>query len=421
MEQGQDAAPALAPGTDHPLGTVSGIRRGTRRGPGPSFLWRQGDAPLGLYVHVPFCRAMCSYCTFAKGLYDAVAADGWLSSLAREIEAREAGTWEGRPVLATLFLGGGTPSSLTPAQWQRLGETLRRGFERAPDCEFTAEANPESFVPETAAAMRGAGVNRVSFGAQSFDPEELRLLNRIHDAEAVEKAIEIARRAGFTNVSLDLMYGLPGQTPDRFARNLEAALSLGPEHLSAYCLSLEPGTRLTDEVASGDRPRPDGDRAADMYEHLVDCTAEAGYEAYEISNFARPGQESRHNLRYWRRDDVIALGPSAHALLANHRWANPAPLEAWARAYQGPEAMPEPKPVSLKDARFEWIFLRLRLREGFSRQAFEAQWGESFEHRYGVLARRLIEAGLLEEVEERVRLTSGARFLSDGVFAEFAP
>ncbi|HET9233915.1 MAG TPA: radical SAM family heme chaperone HemW [Candidatus Eisenbacteria bacterium] len=384
-------------------------------------MWRSGDAPLGLYVHVPFCRALCSYCTFAKGLYDEKAAWSWLRGIEREITVRANRTWEARALLDTLFLGGGTPSSLTPDQWQRLGELLERSFERTPGIEFTAEANPESFLPEIADAMRRAGVNRVSFGAQSFDPEELGLLNRVHDASAIGRAVKTARQAGFTNVSLDLMYGLPGQTVPTFESSIEAAIALEPDHLSAYCLSLEPGTPLTDAVGSGREPKPDGDRAAEMYEALVRRLAESGYALYEISNFARPGRESRHNLRYWRREDVIALGPSAHALLGGRRWANPAPLEAWIRAYMDPVQAPRPRAVPLPEARFEWLFLRLRLREGFSRTAYASAWGERFEDRYESVASRLIEAGWLEEFEGAMRLTSKARFLSDGVFAEFAP
>ena len=410
MEQGKNAAPAFAAGPDHSLSRSA-----------PELLWQRGDAALGLYVHVPFCRAMCSYCTFAKGLYDERQAWTWLDGLEREIRVRSASTWEGSPPLSTLFLGGGTPSALTVSQWERLGTLLRTNFDVTPGCEFTSEANPESFVPDVASAMRDAGVNRVSFGAQSFDARELGMLHRLHDADAVGKAIGLARQAGFTNVSLDLMYGLPDQTVDGFMRSLDRALGLEPDHLSAYCLSLEPGTVLRDDVEAGRRERPDGDLAAEMYERMVERLEGAGYAAYEISNFARPGREARHNVRYWKRQDVLALGPSAHALLANHRWANPATLEGWLGAYREPGRAPSPKPVSLEEARFEWIFLGLRLREGVSTEAFAAHWGEPFKLRYGSVVSRLEAEGLLETRDGWIRLTPKARFLSDGVFAEFAP
>jgi len=364
---------------------------------------------------------MCSYCTFAKGIYDEAQAWSWLEGVAREVTVRADRTWAPHPSLCTVFLGGGTPSALTVLQWERLGSLLQSAFSITSDCEFTSEANPESFTAEIASAMRRAGVNRVSFGAQSFDAGELSMLERLHDRNAVGTAIGVARRAGFQNVSLDLMYGLPGQTVETFQTSLDAALNLEPDHLSAYCLSLEPGTVLTEAVDTGRRQRPDGDRAADMYARMVERLGEVGYAAYEISNFARPGKEAAHNLRYWRRDDVIAVGPSAHALLANHRWANPATLEGWLASYADPSRAPVPKPVPVDEARFEWIFLRLRLLEGLSTEAYLEEWGEPFEERYGSILSRLHSAGLLETGDGWIRLTPEARFLSDGVFAEFAP
>ena len=364
---------------------------------------------------------MCSYCTFAKGLYDEARAWAWLEGLRREIEVRSSITWEPRPPLSTVFLGGGTPSALTGPQWDELGSLLATAFDRIETCEFTSEANPESFTLDIASAMRRAGVNRVSFGAQSFDPGELKVLHRLHDRDAIGNAIGMARRAGFANLSLDLMYGLPGQTLDGFLQTLDAAIALEPDHLSAYCLSLEPGTELTEAVDAGTLPRPEGDRAADMYERMVARLHAAGYAAYEISNFARPGKEAAHNLRYWRRDDVIALGPSAHALLANHRWANPATLEGWLEGYRNRGRVPRPQPIPIAEARFEWIFLRLRLEEGLSMDGYAQAWSEPFLKRYGSIVSRLVAGGMLETRDGSVRLTGTARFLSDGVFAEFAP
>ena len=399
---------------------AGGVPDSRLRGPG-TLLWRDGDPPIGLYVHVPFCRALCSYCTFAKGLYETAAADRWLEALAVEVAVRETHTWSGRPLLATLFVGGGTPSALTPVQWRRLGDLLAEHFRILPGAEFTSEANPESFDSPIAEAMHAAGVNRVSLGSQSFDPAELALLGRIHDARAPGRAVATARAAGIDNVNLDLMYGLPGQDEESFGRSLDAVMALEPDHLSAYCLSLEPGTEISRGVETGRLPRPDEDRAASLYELLVSRARSGGYEHYEISNFARPGRESRHNLRYWTRSDVAALGPSAHALLGNHRWANPAPLETWTRAYAAPGAAPVPRPVPLAEARFEWIFLHLRLHRGILAGEYATRWGESFETRYGETTERLREAGLLRSEGGRIRLTERARFLSDAVFAEFAP
>ncbi len=323
-------------------------------------------------------------------------------------------------MLDTVFLGGGTPSTLTASQWQRLGSVLEAGFELASDVEFTSEANPESFTAETAEAMRKIGVNRVSLGVQSLDRDELEMLGRIHGVREVEAAVEVARAAGFESLNLDLMYALPGQTLNVFRGTLEGVLALEPDHLSAYCLGLEPGTSLAGEVAEGSLPAPSDETARTLYEHLVERTARAGFALYEISNFARPGRSCRHNLRYWKRADVIGIGPSAHALLDNHRWANPAPLEKWAGAYDG-DAGPPPRPVPHEVARFEWVFLNLRLVDGLSKDEFAACWGEPFDAVYADTVRQLVRGGMLEETDDRVRLTPGARFLSDAVFSEFAP
>jgi oxygen-independent coproporphyrinogen-3 oxidase len=364
---------------------------------------------------------LCGYCAFAKREYDAGRAEAWLAGLVSEIAHRSRETWTSRPAVDTVFLGGGTPSALTVSQWSRLGDILRAGFMILPDAEFTSEANPESFTPEIAAAMRGAGVNRVSLGVQSLDANELRMLDRIHGVAEVARAVRTARDAGFDNVNLDLMYGLPGQGVETFVASLEGVLALAPEHLSAYCLGLEPGTALAASVSSGALPRPDDDLAGAQYDLLVARAEAAGLALYEISNFARAGRECRHNLKYWRREDFMALGPSAHALLGNRRWANPATLESWIAAYAPGGRAPAPRVVPRAEARFEWIFLRLRLAEGFAEAAFEEAWGESIDRAFGTTPARLVAQGHLVHEEGRVRLNPDARFVSDAVFAEFAP
>lgn len=409
MEQAKETPPGWASRKAHPLKS----------------LWQTGDSPVGLYVHVPFCRAICTYCAFAKGEYNTGVADYWLDVLAREIAVRRTSTWTGTPELDTLFLGGGTPSALTPSQWIRLGGILHDGFRFSAEIEFTSEANPESFTAEIADAMREIGVNRLSLGVQSLDRGELEMLGRIHGVPEVESAVAVARAVGFKNLSLDLMYALPGQTPEVFKRTLDGVLALEPDHLSAYCLGLEPGTSLAGEVAGGSLPAPRDETARSLYEHLVECTEAAGFPLYEISNFAKPGLACRHNLRYWKREDVIGIGPSAHALLDNHRWVNPAPLEKWEWAYEvdswglasGPRARPVPHEVS----RFEWVFLNLRLADGFSKKEYATRWGESFDEVYGATAEQLVAGGMLEASGDRIRLRPNARFLSDAVFAEFAP
>jgi oxygen-independent coproporphyrinogen-3 oxidase len=376
---------------------------------------------VGLYVHVPFCRTICTYCAFAKGEYETSLADLWLSALDREVAVRGQSSWTGKPLLDTVFLGGGTPSALTPVQWHRLGNILRAGFEFAPNLEFTSEANPESTTPDAVEAMRQAGVNRLSLGVQSLNVDELAMLGRIHGADEVRSAVSVAREAGMGNLNLDVMYALPGQTETSFHATVEGVLELGPDHISAYCLGLEPGTTLAARVDREELPKPKDETARNLYEFLAARLAESGYPLYEISNFARDGRLCRHNLRYWTRSDVIALGPSAHGLLADHRWVNPAPLPQWIDAYSPDGIVPEPKPVPPELARFEWVFLHLRLSQGLSKSAFADRWGDSFDDVHGGVSGRLADAGFLIETAERVRLSPEARFVSDAVFAEFAP
>lgn len=398
--------------------------REPHRGPDPLTgepVRASGTPAAGLYLHVPFCRALCDYCAFAKGEYASAAALAWLDGLASEIGYRARATWSGRPMLDTIFIGGGTPSALSPGQWTRLGEILHASFSIAPDAEFTSEANPESVTAEGLAAMRAIGVNRVSLGVQSLDPRELGMLGRIHGADDVARAVGVVREAGIDNVNLDLMYGLPGQSVESFRRSLGGVLALEPEHLSAYCLGLEPGTATAEAVAAGRLPRPDDDVSREQYD-LLSARAEAsGLSLYEISNFARDGRACRHNLKYWRREDFIALGPSSHALLANRRWANPATLETWIAAYAPDGRPPVPREVPREEARFEWVFLRLRLAEGFTEAAFARAWGETVDAVHGATLRRLTGQGLILREGGAIRLDAGARFVSDAVFAEFAP
>lgn len=375
---------------------------------------------VGLYVHVPFCHAICTYCAFARTEYDRHRADAYLDGLEAEIRFRAEHTW-GRPRVDTIFLGGGTPSALAADQWRRLGALLAENFDWAPELEFTSEANPESLTPARAGVMVEVGVNRLSLGVQSTRPAELNLLGRIHDAAGAARAVAAARDAGIANLNLDLMYALPGQTEADFEESLETVLALDPEHLSAYCLGLEPGTPLASEVASGRLPRPGDDRARVLYDLLVRRTEASGRARYEISNFARPGRACRHNLRYWRRRDVLALGPSAHGLRRNRRWANPAPLEAWLAAYVPGGRAPVPRRVEAAEACFEWIFLNLRLARGLDPGEYRRLFDREFEADHGATVAGMVAKGLLRREAGRLVLGEEAWFLSDGVFAEFAP
>lgn len=281
-------------------------------------------APLGLYLHIPWCPTRCIYCdfnTYVDG--ETSLKTRYHAALQREIS--EAGVALGRPALETIFFGGGTPTSLPPEQLIELVETVKTAFNLHPSAEVTVEANPGTLSVDYLRTLRQGGINRLSLGVQSFNDDELRFLSRLHDAAAARCAVEQARTAGFDNLSLDLIFNLPEQTLVQWQRNLQAALELDPDHLSLYALIVEPGTPLHRQVSQGQIPLPDDDLAADMYTYALDTLGEAGYSHYEISNWAKTNGEadwqtphlaSAHNLIYWRNQPYLGLGAGAYGTIA---------------------------------------------------------------------------------------------------------
>ncbi len=267
---------------------------------------------LGLYVHIPFCRVRCSYCDFNTyaGLEDLMPA--YVDALTREMAWYGVHPWVQAAVVDTVYFGGGTPSLLPLPLWERLFDALHRHFRLAPEVEITVEANPETLTPDLLRGLRGLGVNRLSMGMQAVHPQDLRLLGRSHDFPTVIRAVALARRAGFDNLNLDLIFGLPGQPLVRWQEALAWALRLAPEHLSCYALTLEHGTPLQVWVRRGRVPPVDDDLAADMYLWALEALEQAGYRHYEISNWARGGHACRHNLKYWRYEPYLGLGAGAH-------------------------------------------------------------------------------------------------------------
>ncbi|HUS82470.1 MAG TPA: radical SAM family heme chaperone HemW, partial [Dehalococcoidia bacterium] len=273
-----------------------------------------------LYVHVPFCRSKCAYCDFNSYARQERLMPAYVDAL-----LREATFWEGSGAVGnveTVYFGGGTPSLLPIAEATRLMDGLRRLFDVAGDAEVTLEANPESVDDAHMETLRKMGVNRLSLGVQSFDDGELRFLGRIHDAARAEEAYRAARKAGFDSVSIDLIFGLPEQTVTRWRNSLEQAVALEPDHLSLYALTLEEGTPLSRRIAEGECPEPDADAQADMYAWSSARLAKAGYEQYEISNWAKAGHRCRHNLTYWHSEPYLGLGAGAHSYIDSYRLAN---------------------------------------------------------------------------------------------------
>ncbi len=372
----------------------------------------------GVYLHIPFCRSRCSYCDFATGQYDGPLAARYVAALVREIELFELDNIQ---QVDTVYFGGGTPSLLTPAQVGTILTAVRKRFAVAPDAEITMEMNPGALSVETLRDYRGLGVNRASFGAQTFDDDELKRLGRRHDAADVRQTIDYLRDAGFANVSFDLIAGLPAQTLAAWERNLNEALKLQPEHLSLYLLEVHESTPLADQIRRGAQPQPDDDLAAEMYELLLDKTAAAGYEHYEISNFCRPAHESRHNTKYWLHAPVYGFGCSAHSHDGGpHRWANERDARRYTELIETTgDAVTERTTLSDDEAQAEALFLGLRLMRGVDTRLHATRYGVNVRERYADDLARLQEAELIEFSGENLRLTRRGVLLSNEVFAVF--
>jgi oxygen-independent coproporphyrinogen III oxidase len=315
--------------------------------------------PIGVYLHIPFCSARCGYCDFVTFTGQEGRIDAYVEALRSELHRYGATDLRSRAV-STVFFGGGTPSLLEALQINRILEALREAFHIVPGAEVTLEANPESVTPEKAAGWRKAGINRISLGLQTLDDGLLKAIGRLHDTAKFISAYEILRQAGFSNINVDLIYGLPGQSLDSWKETLTGVTALSPEHVSAYALQVEDHTPF-----AAQNVRIEDDVQAEMYDVARRHLASAGLEQYEISNFARPGLECRHNLIYWRQGDYLGCGVGAVGTVGTLRWTNSKDLQAYHRLLQEgqlPRAMEER--LSAEDREFERMMLGLRLREG---------------------------------------------------------
>ncbi len=366
---------------------------------------------FGLYVHVPFCPARCAYCAFPAFPYGKERVCLYLSSLAREMElawevVEEAGRTQS-PL--TVYFGGGTPTVLGEEELEQLMEAVlgflrRRGVFPV---EVSVEANPETVEKEKLSLLLRWGVNRLSLGVQSFHPRLLRLLRRRHGGEDAVRAFREARRAGFENISLDLLFALPGQSRREWEEDLEQALDLGPEHLSLYWLELEEGSLWGYLAARGrlPAPLPPEEEQAEMYFGALKLLTSAGYEHYEISNFARPGRRCRHNLIYWHNGEYLGLGPSAHSRLGPFRWRNLFPLRSYSLALtEGRLPRAEEEFLSPQRDREDTIMLGLRLREGVGEDFFRRKHGLGLEEAFGPVISFLLRRGWVEYSSGFLRL-----------------
>ncbi|MBN1935908.1 MAG: radical SAM family heme chaperone HemW [Anaerolineae bacterium] len=378
--------------------------------------------PTGVYVHIPFCRHKCLYCDFNSYAGQQALFAPYLDAVQREIAMR-AGllTAPERRAVQTLYVGGGTPTALPAGDLIALLQTAQKMFALASGSEITVEANPGTISLEGLAALRAAGVNRLSLGVQSFADAMLTSLGRIHSGREARQAVRNARAAGFDNLSLDLMFGLPTQTLADWQVDVEIALSLAPEHLSLYALTVEQETPLAARIRAGTLPEPDDDLAADMYAWVEARLDAAGYGHYEISNWARPGFECRHNLIYWRNQPYLGLGAGAHGWWKGKRRANVAHPERYIAAIQvGQSPIDWEESIDRPLEMGETMMMGLRLlEEGVIYARFEARFGDSLEAIYGNEIADLIEQGLLERTSQGIRLSAAGHLLGNLVFARF--
>jgi oxygen-independent coproporphyrinogen-3 oxidase len=374
----------------------------------------------GIYIHVPFCRSRCSYCDFATGAFEAALAETYVGALAREIGSFEL---DGAVSEAdTVYFGGGTPSLLTPPQVARVLDAVRSRFRLDARAEVTLEMNPGTVTPERLRALREAGVNRASFGAQTFDDRELKRLGRTHTADDTRRTFRDLRAAGFDNISFDLIAGLPRQSLRAWGSNLEEALALEPEHLSLYLLEVHEGTPLAEQIRQGRYRTPDPDLAAGMYRLLVARARAAGYEQYEISNFCLAGRESRHNLKYWTGAPFYGFGCSAHSFDGRRaRWSNERDARSYVRLIEEKgEAVVAREELDERDAGAEALFLGLRLlSRGVDLAEHRALFHSDVRAVYAADLARFDEAGLIELDGDVLRLTPAGALLSNEVFAAF--
>lgn len=369
--------------------------------------------PRSVYIHVPFCRHRCGYCDFTlvAGRDDLI--ESYLDALQSELRSIE------EPIeVDTLFLGGGTPSHLPPAQLERLFAILNQKFVQAVDCEFSLEANPADITPKRIAVLADAGVNRISLGVQSFDEGHLNTLERDHTETIVANAVETIR-GRIANISLDLIFGVPEQSLDDWRLNLSKAVALQPTHLSTYGLTFEKGTAFWSRLQAGELSQSPDDLERAMYATAMDVLAAAGYEHYEISNFAKPGFRCRHNMTYWTGKPYFAFGPGAASFFDGKRSTNHRSVLTWLKRMQNAEsAFAEVEQLSPEDAARERLVIGLRLIEGVDHSNFRRRTGFTIDQIAGEQITRLISNGWLERTATHLRLTREGRFFADSVAVE---
>jgi oxygen-independent coproporphyrinogen-3 oxidase len=374
--------------------------------------------PNGLYIHIPFCAAICNYCNFNRGLLDEALKRQYVAALVSEIRrAPEAGA-----AIDTIFFGGGTPSLLSAGELAAILAACDETFDVRPQSEITLEANPETVTASTLAAYRAAGIDRLSYGVQSFRDAELARLGRLHSADTARQAVGLARSAGFDNLSLDLMLWLPGQQLPEWLESVEALIDVGPEHASLYLLEIYPNAPLRDEMARGGFSVAPDDDAAEMYLQGLARLDAAGYAQYEISNVAKPGFQSRHNLKYWQGGSWLGFGCGAHATWNGIRWRNLSSTTDYVgRLTAGETVRIDERALSPGERVEEALFMGLRLTEGVDLSAIRLVYGVDVLRRYSDELSRFVDAGLLivDGPGQRLCLTRQGMLLANEIMTVF--
>jgi oxygen-independent coproporphyrinogen-3 oxidase len=369
---------------------------------------------LGLYIHVPFCSAICNYCNFNRGLFDAELKARYVDAVVAEIDRA------GGAGADSIYFGGGTPSLLEPDEIARIIAACEASFDVSADREVTMEANPESVSAARLAAYRQAGVNRLSFGVQSFREEELRRLSRLHTADRARAALGEARAAGFDNVSLDLMMWLPGQRVSDWLESVDAAVALAPEHLSLYLLEVYPNAPLKEDMARARWSQAPDDDAATMYTEAMERLEASGLEQYEISNVARAGRRSRHNLKYWTDGEWLGFGCGAHSTRAGVRWKNTSSTEEYVeQVARGASTATDVHHLTPTEQLGDALFTALRLVDGIDVNAIQTRYGVDVWRRFGADLEPFVEAGCLRRSDDRLRLTRQGMLLAHEIMTVF--
>ena len=369
--------------------------------------------PSSAYVHIPFCTQICYYCDFSKVFIKNQPVDAYLEHLIQETRSYEIGK------LRTLYIGGGTPTALSAQQLAYLLTELPKVMDLSEVEEFTIEANPGDLDPDKIAVLKKSQVNRVSLGVQTFDNKMLKKIGRSHQEQDIYDNIRHLKQAGFDNISIDLIYALPGQTMDQVKENVAKAIDLDIPHMSLYSLILENHTVFMNRMRRGKLPLPKEELEAEMFEYIIEELEKACFEHYEISNFSKPGFESRHNLVYWDNAEYYGLGAGASGYVDGIRYKNHGPIRHYLEAVEAGKARITEEHLTLEEKMEEELFLGLRKKTGVSKARFEEKFGVSFDQRYGQVVASLTEQGLLVPDDKQVRMTKRGLFLGDTVAEKF--